>query len=52
MAVTVFLSVVFVTDGVIGGLRGRGDTAERDDHPERDDVEWVERFIDTRGSSR
>lgn len=52
MAATVFLSVVFVTDGVISGLRGRDDTAERNHHPERDDIDRVERFIDTRGSSR
>jgi hypothetical protein len=28
MAVTVFLSAVFVTDGVIIGIRGRGDTLD------------------------
>lgn len=46
MAVTVFLSIVFVTDGVISGLRGRGDASGGVSRTESGDVEWAKRFLD------
>lgn len=45
LVITVFLSVVFVTDGVISGIRGRGGKADDDRQPEPDDSEWLERLI-------
>ncbi len=45
MAVTVLLAVVFVTDGVISGLRGRGDPVDGAQRSGNDDADWMERFI-------
>ena len=44
MVVTAFLTVVFVTDGVISGLRG-GSVPTNADHQDRAADEWVERLI-------
>jgi len=46
MAITVLLTVVFVADGVISGLRGRGDAADGAQRSDHDDAAWMERFID------
>jgi hypothetical protein len=45
MAVTVLLTVVFVTDGVISGLRGPGETANGAQRSDTDDADWIERFM-------
>ena len=45
MAITVLLTVVFVTDGVISVLRGRGDTADEARSTAVVDDDWMERFI-------
>jgi hypothetical protein len=45
MAITVLLTVVFVTDGVISGLRGRGDTTDEAKSTASVDDDWMERFI-------
>ena len=46
MALTVLLSVVLTTDGVITGIRGRSQDLGPGHPTGPDDLDWVERLLD------